>query len=248
LCIFFGRFSQTQEEHLHPMRVKIAARHMDAIMMANAAMIAVASMVVFAVVLTLNWEPMRQSRDMALTLIGATSDIATGDSLSGIRLDMDGVGTMLSRLSLARQQIGELKEGASVDIFSDHPLFRPVSAEPEAMRFLALAQARAGSLLFSRTESIDGTTYLRIFAPVAAPSDCISCASSGMPQFSRGDIIAVREVRYPVTPSWSGTALLLAAALMLLVAALAIFTLIVIPLIRRNRQEKAQIHNLAATL
>lgn len=217
-------------------------------MMANAAMIAIACLVVFAVLLTLNWEPIRQSRDVALTLISATSEVAAGDDFSSMRLDMDGVGAMLNRLSLAREQVKELNAGASVEIFSDHPLFLPVSAGPEAMRLLALAQARAGSTLFSRTESIDGTTYMRLFAPIAAAADCISCAASGLTPFARGDIIGVREVRYPVTPAWSGTALWLAAALLLLLTALVIFTVIVIPLIRRNRQEKAQIHNLAATL
>jgi two-component system, cell cycle response regulator len=230
------------------MRVKIAARHMDTVMLANAATIAVACLLVLLVLFKVYSQPTRHGEDLALTLIATTSDVAGGEDLSGLRLDLDGVGSMLGRLAVARDQVKALNEAASFEVFLDHPLFAAISAKPEEMRQLALAEARAGSAFFARFETIDGTDYLRLFAPMKATGDCLSCISSGLPSFSRGDIIGVREIRYPLQSSLSASALLLALALLMLVVALAVFILIIIPFIRQNRMEKAQIHNLAATL
>jgi len=229
------------------MHAKLTARYMDTIMIANAAVIAIACLVVALVLLQVFGEPFRQTRDVAISLIAGTSDISIADDLSTLGIDTDGVAGIRHRLETARAQLKQVHEGASVDLYSDHALLAPVSTKPDSVRITALAEMKAGNPLIFRTDRIDGTSYVRLFAPLLAPADCLTCRSAGLPPFMRGDLIGVREVRYPLASIYSRAVPWLLFALVMLAAALGVFIGIIIPFTKRNRQEKAQIHNLATT-
>jgi diguanylate cyclase (GGDEF)-like protein len=230
------------------MHAKLTAKYMDTIMIANAAVMGIVCLVVAVVLLQVFGEPFRQSRDIAVSLIAGTSDISVGDDMSALGIDPDGVAGIRHRLDTARAQLKQVREGAFVDLYSDHALLEPVSTNPDSVRISALAEMKAGNALISRTETIDGVSYVRLFAPLLAPSDCLTCRSAGLPPFVRGDVIGVREIRYPLASIYSRAVPWLLLALVMLAAALGVFMGIIIPFIKRNRQEKAQIHKLASTL
>jgi two-component system cell cycle response regulator len=230
------------------MRGGFSARNFDIVMMIDAILIAVAALLVILAYREIHDAPVRDSKDLAATVMAMSDDLASDDGLSGMRLDADGTLSLLRRIEVAKAELARGRENAELKIFSDHINLSEISEEPDEFRQQALVAIRGGQESQVEAEVNDGGRFVRIAAPLLAAADCGSCAETGATPYKRGDIIGIREIVIPVADGFATTVKKLLYAFGMLAVSLMVFLGIIIPMIKRSRQEKAQFHTLAASL
>ncbi|HSO46647.1 MAG TPA: diguanylate cyclase [Rhizobiaceae bacterium] len=230
------------------MRGSFSARNFDIVMVMDAILISLACLLVILAYREINGAPLRHSQDLAATVMAMSDDLAREDDFSGMRLDSDGTMHLRRRFENAKAQVTRAKENSSFVVYSDHPNLAGLSDAADEFRTEALKAIRAGEPMFSQSVMIDGASMIRIAAPLQAAGDCVSCADSGTDVYKRGDVIGIREIILPVGNGFANTIQKLLFACGMLASSLMLFLGIIIPMIKRSRQEKAQFHNLAASL
>jgi diguanylate cyclase (GGDEF)-like protein len=231
------------------MRGGFSARNFDIVMVMDAILISMACLLVILAYREINGAPLRYSQVLASTVVVMSDDLSGRDELDGMRLDDDGIMHLRRRLEVARAQLAKARENAKLVIFSDHLNLAQLSETPDAFRLSSLAAMRDGAQSQSETVTQDGVASIRIAAPLLAADDCATCAQTGAVDYKRGDIIGIREITIPVADGFfANTVKKLLFACGMLAASLMVFLGIIIPMIKRSRQEKAQFHTLAASL
>ncbi len=230
------------------MRSGFSTRNFDIVMVMDAILISMACLLVILAYREIAEAPSRHSQDLALTVMAVSDDLSSEDDLSGLRLDADGAIHFRRRLEAARKQVSRARDNAELSIYSDHPNFDGQSASSDPFRVSALQAIRSGQSSFVANSTMAGVSYVRIAAPLVASSNCGSCEDAGKPVFAKGDTIGIREVIIPVGDAFAKTVQKLLFACGMLASALMVFLGIIIPMIKRNRHEKAQMQNLAATM
>jgi diguanylate cyclase (GGDEF)-like protein len=225
-----------------------STRNFDIVMVMDAILISLACLLVILAYREVTEAPSRHSLDLAVTVMSASDDLYSEDDFSGLRLDEDGAIHFRRRFEAAQRQIRRSRDNAELTIYSDHPNFANMSVAGDEFRMAALSAVRAGEEYFMRSIAMGGANFTRIAAPLRAPSDCRSCAQSGAKPYTKGDIIGIREVSIPIGDAFAKTVQKLLYACGMLAMSLMVFLGIIIPMIKRNRQEKAQIQNLAASM
>ncbi len=230
------------------MRSGFSTRNFDIVMVMDAILISLACLLVILAYREIAEAPGRHSQDLALTVMAVSDDLSSEDDFSGLRLDSDGAIQFRRRLENARKQVSRARDNAELSVYSDHPGFANLSSAKDSFREAALGAIRSGQNSFVINATIDGVSYVRIAAPLVASSNCGSCADAGKPVYAKGDIIGIREVIIPVGDAFARTVQKLLFACGMLASSLMVFLGIIIPMIKRNRQEKAQMQNLAASM
>ncbi len=230
------------------MRGSFSARNFDIVMVMDAILISLACLLVILAYREINGAPLRHSQDLATTVMAMSDDLAREDDFSGMRLDPDGTMHLRRRFENAREQVARARENSQFVVYSDHPNLAGLSETNDEFRTMALEAIRGGEPMYFQNFKVDGTNMIRIAAPLQAAGDCVSCAGAGMTSYKRGDVIGIREIILPVGDGFANTIQKLLFACGMLASSLMVFLGIIIPMIKRSRQEKAQFHNLAVSL
>ncbi len=230
------------------MRGSFSARNFDIVMVMDAILISLACLLVILAYREINGAPLRHSQDLAATVMAMSDDLAREDDFSGMRLDPDGTMHLRRRFENARAQVARARENSKFVVYSNHPNLAGLSETSDEFRTAALEAIRAGEPMYTQNVKIDGTNMIRIAAPLQAAGDCVSCAAGGVSVYKRGDVIGIREIILPVGDGFANTIQKLLFACGMLASSLMVFLGIIIPMIKRSRQEKVQFHNLAASL
>lgn len=230
------------------MRGGFSTRNFDIVMVMDAILISMACLLVILAYREIADAPGRHSEDLALTVMAVSDDLSSEDDFSGLRLDSDGAIQFRRRLESARKQVSRARDNAELSIYSEHPNFTSLSGPKDAFRQTAYAAIKAGEESFVSTTKVNGISFIRIAAALRASSSCGSCADAGKPVYEKGDIIGLREVTIPVGDGFARTVQKLLFACGMLASSLMVFLGIIIPMIKRNRHEKAQMQDLAASM
>lgn len=230
------------------MQSNFSSRNFDIVMVMDAILISMACLLIILAYREVTDAPMRHANEMAEVLLEVTDDLSSDDNVSQLRLDADGAHHLRRRLTGAKKQIARSGNNSQFGIYSEHPLFTSVSSPSDDFRTQALAAMMRGEQRFSAHATMEGVTMVRMAAPLNAAYDCRSCADSGYSTFSRGDVIGMREIVVPVGDGYARTVSKLLYACGMLAASLMVFLGVIIPMIKRHRQEKAQMRDLADAL
>ena len=225
-----------------------SSRNFDIVMVMDAILISMACLLIILAYREITDAPIRHAREMAETVMQVSDDLSSEDAFSQLRLDSDGSHQLRRRVAAAKKQISRSAEHAEFTIFSTHPRFAPVSAKQDEFREAALAAIQRGEELFTITAVVEGVTIVRVAAPLLASSACADCREAGLPPFGRGDVIGIREIIVPVGDGYAKTVSKLLYACGMLAASLMVFLGVIIPMIKRHREQKAHMRDLADAL
>lgn len=229
------------------MRTGFSTRNFDIVMVMDAILISMACLLVILAYREINDAPVRHSQDLAATVMAVSDDLSSEDGWSEIRMDDDGVMQLRRRLAEARKQVARARDNARFSIFSLYPAFASLSERQDSFRTEALSVIKAGQSNFMANETINGVRTIRVASAFLAPADCASCTQTGSKSYTKGEVVGIREVIIPIGDAFAKTVQKLLFACGMLASSLMVFIGIIIPMIKRNRREKALMHTLAAT-
>lgn len=227
---------------------KSTSARIDLFVVADAVLISLACLLILLAYREINSAPVRHAQTLAQALLTVGDDFKNTDLLSDLRLGDDGEAELARRLNTERKQFSSAHPGAWVEIYSNHPDYKGLSAPADDFYESALAQTHEGLIIAGKVMRTGAIDYFRAVTPLYAARDCIVCAERGVPDYKRGDIIGLREVRVPISNEYAQTIGKLLYAFATLAIALACVLGIIFPMIKRSRAERATMNDLAQSL
>lgn len=227
----------------------ISSRNFDVVMIMDAILISLACLLVVLAYREINDAPVRHAHEMADAMLTVADDFSRDDVFSDIPADGDGLLQFEKRLTEANKLITEVAPAAQYAIYSRHPVFAANSLEEDAFRAAALEKFQSGEI--SKLESLEylgGAGFLRVAVPMQAFRDCRRCETLGYEPYQRGEVIGVRELVIPISDQQAQAMKKLLYACGLMASSLMVFLGVIIPMFKRGRKERAQIHDLAQSL
>lgn len=219
------------------------------VMMMDAILISLACLLVILAYREINDAPVRHARDMAQAVVSVADDLSSTAEDFQLRVDGDGQDLLGRRLERAAQTVRSIRQNADYGIYSPHPVFAQEGQEADDFRTAAFDRFVAGDT--EPLEHIDYTTgigVVRMALPLIAKRDCQQCEVLGYEPFKRGDVVGVREFLVPIGDKQAQAMKKLLYACGLMASSLMVFLGFIIPMYRRNRAERAQIHDRATDL
>lgn len=226
-----------------------SSTRIDLFVVADAVLISLACVLIFLAYREINAAPVRQAKAMAQTMLMASDDFTDGDLLGTMRLGDEGRFELASRLGAARNKIGKFRSDARLGIFSTHPNFAELSEPADAFLAAALSEVQAGRAgILGRTERDGPVSYFRAVVPLRAARDCRDCAALGVADYQAGDIIGLREARVQIGDEYARIIGMLLYAFAILATALMCVLGVIFPMIKRVREERTKMSDLAVSL
>ena len=231
------------------MKTTISARNFDFVMMMDAILISLACLLVILAYREINDAPVRHARDMAHAIIAVADDRFNSTEDFELRTDNDGRDLLDRKVEKASRTVRTINPNATSSVYATHPLYAETSLDPDEFRVMALEQFNAGeSEMLERIEHTAAGAVVRAAMPLIATRDCEQCGVLGLEPFKRGDVIGVREFAIPVGDQQAQAMKKLLYACGLMASSLMVFLGFIIPMYKRNRAERAQIHDRATDL
>ena len=231
------------------MAKKTSGARIDLFVVADAVLISLACVLIFLAYREIKAAPVRHAQNLAHTLMMVSNDFHRENPLEGLRLGDDGLFELAQRVNHERERLEEVQPGSQLEIYSTHPNYARISEAGDAFLDGALEQAKSGDIgYFEQLEKTGAGYIIRAAAPLRAEKDCADCTEIGAPDYKRGDVIGLREVRMPVSDEYARTIGKLLYAFAVLAAALTCVLGIIFPTIKKVRAERATMNDRAVSL
>ncbi|MCB1457817.1 MAG: GGDEF domain-containing protein [Nitratireductor sp.] len=221
----------------------------DLFVVTDAVLISLACMLIYMAYKEVNNAPVRHAQEMAATILAVSDDFSKTDTLSTLRIGNGTHFDLIDRLENARKQVGAIRPGSTVTLYSDHPDFKQISGQADPFAENALARAKSGQdQVFESVEQTGGRSAQRAIVPWHSPVNCRDCIARGVEDYKTGDIIGVREVVVPVGDEYARTISKLLYSCAVLAAALMCVLGVIFPMIKRNSKEREEMTEVAQSL
>ncbi len=221
----------------------------DLFVIADAVLIALACIMVVLAYREINTAPIRHAEQMSSAILMVSDDFSGSNPLEAAGISIDGQRNLSERLNAARKLVSNIRPGAKLDIFSEHPHFSGLSLPGEPFLSQALELAIADpSRINGRAVEGGASDLFRAAVPFLAPRDCTDCKAIGAPDYRKGDVVGLRVVTLPLSTEFGYILDKLIYAFAVLAVALMCVIGIILPMIRRNKVQQDEISTKASKL
>jgi len=227
---------------------KSTGTRIDVFVVADAVLISLACLMIFMAYREINAAPVRYAQNMAQTLLAVGDDLSSEDLLSHLRLGDGGQAELARRLNSERQELHAAQPGVNVQIYSNHPDYKRLSAPADAFYETSIHQVSEGAPITGQVVHNGSQSFYRAAVPLHAAKDCRDCTQRGVADYKRGDLVGLREVSVPIGGEYAQIIGKLLYAFAALALALAGVLGIIFPLLKRVHAERASISHRAQTL